>query len=145
MTTAAVSVEEQLRAVPLFAASSEEELARIASVARPAAFARGRTICAEGVFGVGMHVITEGWVQVRATHAPDTRLGPGAYFGEMAVLNQTTRNATVRCVESLDVLSIHKREFSALAANLTALRESFEQVVKQRNQATESVLAEVAG
>ena len=69
-------------------------------------------------------------------------LGPGEYFGEMALLNQTTRNATVRCVESLDVLSIHKREFSVLAANLPALRESFEQVMKQRRKATESVLAE---
>jgi CRP-like cAMP-binding protein len=71
-------------------------------------------------------------------------LGPGEYFGEMALLNQTTRNATVRCLESLDVLSIHKREFNVLAANLPAMRDSFEQVMKQRRLATESVIAEAA-
>ena len=48
------------------------------------------------------------------------RLGAGEYVGEMALLNQATRNATVRCLEPLDVLSIHKREFSVLAANLGA-------------------------
>ena len=114
MTTAAVSVEEQLRAVPLFAASSEEELARIASVARPAAFARGRTICAEGVFGVGMHVITEGWVQVRATHAPDTRLGPGAYFGEMAVLDGGPRMATVTAFTDVRTLVLDSYAFGKI-------------------------------
>ena len=63
-------------------------------------------------------------------------LGPGEYFGEMALLTRSTRNATVRCLEPLDVLSIHKREFSVLAANLPAMRESFELVMKQRAEAT---------
>jgi CRP/FNR family transcriptional regulator, cyclic AMP receptor protein len=102
--TTAVSVEEQLRAVPLFAAASSQELERIARVVRPASFSRGRTICAEGVFGVGMHVITEGWVQVQATHAPETRLGPGAYFGEMAVLDGGPRMATVTAVTDVRTL-----------------------------------------
>ncbi len=109
----------------------------------------GQEIFRQGDLGDRIYIISRGKAEVLRENGGRTislaLLGPGEYFGEMAVLNQTTRNATVRCVESLDVLSIHKREFSALAANLTALRESFEQVVKQRNQATESVLAEVAG
>jgi len=64
------------------------------------------------------------------------RLGAGEYLGEMALLNQTTRNATVRCLEALDVLSIHKREFNLLTANLPAMRESFELVMSKRTQAT---------
>jgi len=59
----------------------------------------------------------------------------------MALLNHTTRNATVRCLEPLDVLSIHKREFAVLAANLPAMRESFEQVMRQRQIAADNKLA----
>ena len=112
--TTAVSVEEQMRAVPLFAAASDTELARIVAVARPASFARGRMICAEGVFGVGMHVITEGWVQVRATHAPETRLGPGAYFGEMAVLDGGPRMATVTAVTDVQTLVLSGYDFGKI-------------------------------
>jgi len=112
--TTAVSVEEQLRAVPLFAAASEQELARIVAVVRAMSFARGRIICAQGVFGVGMHVITEGWVQVRATHAPDTRLGPGAYFGEMAVLDGGPRMATVTAVTDVRTLVLDGYDLSKI-------------------------------
>ena len=114
MTTAGVDVHEQLRVVPLFAAASDQELARIAAVVRPASFARGRTICAEGVFGVGMHVITDGWVQVRATHAPETRLGPGAYFGEMAVLDGGPRMATVTAVTDVRTLVLDGYDLSKI-------------------------------
>jgi NADH dehydrogenase len=109
----------------------------------------GQEIFRQGDLGDRIYIISRGKAEVLREQGNRTislaLLGPGEYFGEMALLNQTTRNATVRCLESLDVLSIHKREFSLLAANLPALRESFEQVIKQRRQATESVLAEVAG
>ena len=60
------------------------------------------------------------------------RLGAGEYFGEMALLNKTTRNATIRCVTAMDTLSLPKNEFGALAANLPELRAAFEQRMQQR-------------
>lgn len=69
-------------------------------------------------------------------------LGAGEYFGEMVLLNHTTRNATVRCVEAMDVLSLPKSEFSLLAANLPAVRESFEKVMEQRREANLKALSE---
>jgi len=110
-------------------------------------FEPGQEIFRQGDLGDRIYIISRGKVEVihdeGGREVPLALLGPGEYFGEMALLNQTTRNATVRCLESLDVLSIPKREFSVLAANLPALRDSFEQVMKQRRKATESVLAEV--
>ena len=109
----------------------------------------GQEIFRQGDLGDRIYIISRGKAEVLRENDGRTIslafLGPGEYFGEMALLNQTTRNATVRCLESLDVLSVHKREFSVLAANLPALRESFEQVVSQRRQATESMLAQVVG
>ncbi len=108
-------------------------------------FEPGQEIFRQGDLGDRIYIISSGRAEVVRTEGGQEHslalLGPGEYFGEMALLNQTTRNATVRCLESLDVLSIHKREFSVLAANLPAMRESFEQVMNQRRSATESVLA----
>lgn len=109
----------------------------------------GQVVFRQGDLGDRIYIISRGQAEVlREDDGQEISLallGPGEYFGEMALLNHTTRNATVRCLESLDLLSIHKREFNALAANLPSLRKSFEQVMKQRRKVTESVLAEVAG
>jgi NADH dehydrogenase len=112
-------------------------------------FEPGEEIFRQGDLGDRIYIIANGHAEV--VHQTDgareillAQLGPGEYFGEMALLNQTTRNATVRCAEPLDVLSIHKREFSMLAANLPAMRASFEQVMEQRRMATEGKLAQIA-
>jgi CRP-like cAMP-binding protein len=72
------------------------------------------------------------WREADGRVRPLARLGPGDWFGEMALLNQTTRGATVRCVEAMDALSLPKRDFTVLAANLPELRESFERVMAAR-------------
>lgn len=59
-------------------------------------------------------------------------LGPGEYFGEMAILGQTTRRATVRCVEALDVLCLRKQEFGALASTLPDFKASFQKKMQER-------------
>ena len=103
-------------------------------------FEPGQEIFHQGDLGDRIYIIAKGHAEVvHHDNGSDillARLGPGEYFGEMALLNQTTRNATIRCQEPLDVLSIHRREFSVLAANLPAMRESFEQVMKKRRVAT---------
>jgi NADH dehydrogenase len=59
-------------------------------------------------------------------------LHPGEYFGEMALLNQRARGATIRCVKAMDVLSLHQGDFHALVANLPDFRRSFEQMMARR-------------
>ena len=99
-------------------------------------FEPGQEVFREGDIGDRLYIITSGKAEVirknGAGDIPLAQLGAGEYFGEMALLNHTTRNATVRCVESLDVLSIPKREFSALAATLPTMRENLERVMAQR-------------
>lgn len=110
-------------------------------------FEPGEEIFHQGDLGDRIYIIANGQAEVVREEAGRevslARLGPGEYVGEMALLNQTTRNATVRCLSPLDVLSIHKREFSLLAANLPAMRESFERVMSQRTQATKALLVAV--
>jgi len=102
-------------------------------------FEPGQEVFRQGDLGDRVYVILSGaaevWRKADGRVKPLARLGPGDWFGEMALLNQTTRGATVRCVEAMDALSLPKRDFTVLAANLPELRESFERVMKTRRPA----------
>jgi CRP-like cAMP-binding protein len=67
----------------------------------------------------------------------------GQFFGEMALMNQKTRNATVKCVAPLDVLVLRKGDFRALVSNLPDFRASLETVLKQRTGDVEPFRDEV--
>ena len=107
-------------------------------------FEPGQEIFRAGDLGDRIYIIARGEAEV--LHSDNgqeivlAQLGAGEYFGEMALLNHTTRNASVRCLTAMDVLSLPKSEFGLLAANLPVLRESFESVSEQRRQATAQVL-----
>lgn len=111
-------------------------------------FEPGEEIFRQGDLGDRIYIIAKGRAEVLREDSKRevllAELGPGEYFGEMALLNQTTRNATVRCTEPLDVLSVHKREFGLLAANLPTMRESFEQVMNERRQLNQIKLEQIA-
>jgi len=105
-------------------------------------FEPGEEIFRQGDLGDRMYIILTGHAEVvRSDSAGETvlaRLEPGEYFGEMALLNNTTRNATIRCVEAMNTLSIPKREFNVLSASLPQLKRSFEQNVQKRKEASAS-------
>jgi NADH dehydrogenase len=113
-------------------------------------FETGQDVFHQGDLGDRLYIILHGQAEV-VHEAHDgaekvlAQLGPGQCFGEMALLQQTTRNATVRCVSALDVLSLPKREFAVLAAHLPDLRSSFERMAKQRTAADEALLGAASG
>lgn len=99
-------------------------------------FEPGQAVFHQGELGDRIYIILKGAADVvredGGTERVLARLEAGQYFGEMALINKTTRNATVRCVEAMDTLSLPKHEFNALAANLPDLRRSFEKVAEAR-------------
>jgi NADH dehydrogenase len=102
-------------------------------------FEPGQTVFSEGDLGDRIYIVLSGRAEVLrrvgGIERPLAKVGPGEYFGEMALLSAAPRNATVRCVEAMDVLSIPKREFGMLSANLPDLRSSFERVMTLRSAA----------
>jgi NADH dehydrogenase len=108
-------------------------------------FEPGEAVFHQGDLGDRIYIIVAGRARVVREHAGAelilAELGAGEYFGEMALVENTTRNATVRCVEPLDVISLPKREFGVLAAHMPEMRRSFEKVIDQRRQATTLALA----
>ncbi len=97
----------------------------------PMRYAAGEVIVRQGEPGGRFYVITDGEVEV-VREQPDggevalARLGPGRYFGEIALMRATRRTATVRAVTDVGVLGIARRDFTALVEHLPQFREALE-------------------
>ena len=84
-----------LQAVPLFSGLSDRDLKRLAKSLSERTFPAGHEITVEGKEGVGFFVIESGEVSVSRGGEHIRKLGPGDYFGEMAVIDQGPRSASV--------------------------------------------------
>lgn len=106
---------ELLRGVPLFSACSGRELARIASLADEIDVPTGKVLTREGDPGREFFVVVEGRARVtvgdRGRLAP---LGPGGSFGEMSLIDQGPRSATVEAETDMHLLVLDSRNFSSL-------------------------------
>ena len=119
---------DELRALPLFRGVSDAGLERIAAVAGEVSGAPGQVLALPGDPGSGMFVILEGTVNIDA-RGGHFSLGPGDFFGELALLNpHAERVARVRASSSVRCLGIPRDDAIALvesepAVALTMLRE----------------------
>jgi NADH:ubiquinone reductase (H+-translocating) len=104
-------------------------------------FEPGEPVFQQGDLGDSLYIILKGEADVireeNGTERVLARLHGGQFFGEMALMNQKTRNATVRCITAKDVLVLRKGDFRALVSNLPDFRASFENAVKQRTGTAE--------
>ena len=92
---------EVVRGVRLFADLERDELAQVARLFKQRSFATGETVIKEGSGGAAFYVIESGEVAVTVRGEPRTTLGPGDYFGEIALIDEGERSATVTAVGEL--------------------------------------------
>jgi CRP-like cAMP-binding protein len=103
-----------LRRVPIFSDLDQKELERIATSMKPRTFRAGDTVTAEGQSGVGFFVIESGEAKVTVGGEERRRLGPGDYFGEVALLNESARTATITAESELSCYGLTSWEFRPL-------------------------------
>jgi len=103
-----------LSAVLLFSGCNRKELARIASLATEVDVPAGKVLAREGSAGREFYVILDGKASVSIGGRDVATLGPGDFFGEMALLDQGPRVATVTADSSMEVAVLDPREFSTL-------------------------------
>ncbi|MDX6513863.1 MAG: family transcriptional regulator, cyclic receptor protein [Gaiellaceae bacterium] len=87
--------------VPLFSGLKPRELSRIASAMKERRYSAGETITVEGEEGIGFFVIESGKAAVSVGGDEKRTIGPGDYFGEVALLAGTRRTATITAEEDL--------------------------------------------
>ena len=112
-----------LRNVPLFAGFTDEQLAMLAAVITRRGVPRGAMLMAEGDPTDSLYIIISGRLKVMMGEADGKEvilalLGPGEIVGEMGLIDDSPRSATVIAIEPSELLSISKREFrKCLAEN----------------------------
>jgi hypothetical protein len=102
-----------LRAIPIFSPLPEAVLDQLAQDAQPLHVPGGERIVSEGERGDDFYVIVNGDVEVRADRKPRQVLREGDSFGEIALLRDVPRTATVTAISPVDLLTIGRDEFLA--------------------------------
>lgn len=105
---------ELMGQVPLFSECSKKELDLIAQVGRTVERSEGDVIVAEGASGVGFHLIIEGSAVVTRGGRKINELGAGDYFGEVSLIDEGPRSATVTATSSIKMVVLTPWEFRPL-------------------------------
>lgn len=114
MRTGRDSKIEVLRQVPLFAHCSKRELTKVASIADEIDVPEGKPLTREGKRGQEFFLVLEGTAVVRRKGRRIRSLGPGDFLGEIALLTQFPRTATVTATSPVRVLVVTARAFRSL-------------------------------
>ncbi len=105
---------ETLATVPLFSACSKKELQMVAKSAEHVIVPPGKVVVTEGAAGTEFFVIIDGRARVERHGRQVAALGPGAFFGDLALLDRAPRNASVIADSELEVAKIGQRTFDQL-------------------------------
>ena len=105
---------DHLGQVRLFRACSKKELNTIGRASDEVHVSAGKTLVEEGKTGHEFFLILDGKASVARGGRKVATLGPGDYFGELALLDRGPRNATVTADSDMDVLVLGQREFSGV-------------------------------
>jgi signal transduction histidine kinase len=135
---------DELRQIPLFADLSEEDLERLYRMAETVSIPAGQLVLSEGDPGDSLYVVLEGELEVtKRQGSQDVLLAlydPGQFFGEMALLEQAPRSASVRTVQESRLLVISQAAFQSLLSCGPAAPLRILHTVTSRLRSTESAL-----
>jgi CRP/FNR family transcriptional regulator, cyclic AMP receptor protein len=106
--------EELIRQVPLFSTLDKKEVQGLASSMKERTFNEGDTIAKEGQSGIGFFIIEEGEAAVSVGGEERATLGHGDYFGEIALIDDGARTATITAKSPLKCYGITSWEFRPL-------------------------------
>jgi CRP/FNR family cyclic AMP-dependent transcriptional regulator len=110
-----------LKAVPLFASVPEEQLRMLTVVVARKSVSRSTTVMAGGDATDSLYIVLSGRLKVMMSDSEGKEvilaiLGPGEFFGEMGLIDDSPRSASVVAMESCELLSVTKRDFKKCLA-----------------------------
>lgn len=130
-----------LRRIPFFSGLPDDILAVIASKLRREHYVKDDVVFVQGGLGNAMYLIESGQVAVIAQAGSEEKvlsyLGPGSFFGEMALLLGERRSATVRVTIDADLLVLHKADLDEMLVQYPTIALTFSRELSRRLQFTD--------
>ena len=125
---------EHLNGIALFEALSPDELAEVANRADEIDVEAGKRLVSEGRFGYEFFVIEDGTAEVVQGDEHIADLGPGDFFGEMAILGDTVRNADVISSSPMTAMVMTDSAFRSLARRMPDVAEEIRAACRRRTE-----------
>jgi voltage-gated potassium channel len=127
-------VWDQVARVPIFASLGVVTLSEIVGKLRTRYYPPRITVVRRGDPGDSMFFISSGEVEVRLPDGGSVRLGEGAFFGEMALLERQPRTASVATAQPTTLLVLYASDFYEIASHIPALAEAVEVEARRRRE-----------
>jgi CRP/FNR family transcriptional regulator, cyclic AMP receptor protein len=124
--------------VPLFSELSEGELEQVARLFKQRTFAAGETVAREGSGGAAFYLIESGTAAVSVAGQERAGLGPGEYFGEIALIDEGARSATITATDELVCYGLTYWDFRPLVMENAAICWKLLQFMVQRLRTAEA-------
>lgn len=125
-----------IQKVPLFADLDRKELQDLAGWFKERTFSEGEEVVSEGRGGIGFFVIEEGQAGVSVHGDERASLGPGDYFGEVALIDEGARSATITAKSNLRTYGLTSWEFRPLVeSNASVAWKLLQTMAKRLRQA----------
>jgi CRP/FNR family transcriptional regulator, cyclic AMP receptor protein len=140
--------EDILARVDLFRDLTKEELGEIGNSCRERTYSAGTPLVKQGDTGVGLYILTKGRVRVTQEQDPDRAekdlgiYGPGDVFGEMALLDDLPRSATVTAIDDVTALLLPVWEFRTTLRNYPDIALKLLSVLSRRLRKAQAPNAE---
>ena len=122
----------RLRDVPFFSTMSKKELAVVAQQTDEIDVPAGKVLAWEGDFGDEFFVIDDGTAEVTRGGERIAELGPGHFFGELALLEAERRNATVTATSPMRLVVMTRANFRALDRSSPKVHETVARAIAER-------------
>jgi len=126
----------ELKDVPFFSSLSKRELTTVAQQMEEIDIPEGKQLVREGDFGHEFFLIVDGTAEVVRGGARIAERGPGEFFGEMALLEEERRTATVTAKSPMRVLVMTRQNFRALNGTAPEIHATVAEAIEARRAAT---------
>ena len=129
---------ELLQRVPLFEDFERGDLNRLSHSFKQRIFDAGATVADEGRTGAGFFVIESGEATVSVRGSERAKLGPGDYFGEIALIDDGARSATIKADSELRCYGLTSWEFRPLVEGNASIAWKLLETLAKRLRAAQS-------
>jgi CRP/FNR family cyclic AMP-dependent transcriptional regulator len=123
---------ELIRHVPLFSSCSRRELAEVAAITDEVDLPAGKELTRQGERGREFFVLVEGTAEVLRDGKSVNTLGPGDFFGEIALVSRAPRTATVKATSPVRALVTTERSFRSLLRTSPEIQNKVLQALAER-------------